>query len=71
MPSCDLGMERSIGPPEDGDTEVVRISSRTTTVATDSSAPSGSVSYRVFCLYRHDSDTEVATASALRRISVP
>jgi hypothetical protein len=58
-------------PPESGDTEVARISSRTTTVATDSSAPSGSVSYQVFCLYRHDSDTEVATATAVRRISVP
>jgi hypothetical protein len=58
-------------PPESGDTEIARITSRTTTVFTDSTAPSGSVSYRVFCLYRHDSDTEVATASALRRISVP
>jgi len=58
-------------PPESGDTEVVRIGSRTTTSATDDTAPSGSSWYRVYCLYTREGETKVAGKTDTRQITVP
>jgi hypothetical protein len=58
-------------PPESGDTEVARIGSRTTTAATDDTAPSGTSWYRVYCLYTQDGETKVAGKSDTRQITVP
>jgi hypothetical protein len=55
-------------PPEDRDTEVARSTSRS---ATDSGAPSGRMTYKVYCLARHDNETKVAGASATKQIVVP
>jgi len=58
-------------PPETGDTEVARIGSRTTTTATDDTAPSGTAWYRVYCLYTRDGETKIAGKSDTRQITVP
>jgi hypothetical protein len=58
-------------PPEDRDTEVARITSQSTTAATDATAPSGRMTYRVYCLYVHDRETSVAGSSASVQIQVP
>lgn len=58
-------------PPEDRDTEVAHVTSASTTVATDSGAPSGRMTYKVYCLYVHDHETKVAVSSAAKQIVVP
>ncbi|HEY7589438.1 MAG TPA: hypothetical protein VH723_00455 [Candidatus Limnocylindrales bacterium] len=58
-------------PPEDGDTEIVRVTNRATTVFEDAAAPSGTLRYAVFCLYRHESELKVATRTPTRSITVP
>jgi hypothetical protein len=58
-------------PPEDRDTEVAHVTSASTTAATDAAAPSGSMTYKVYCLIVVDHETKVAGASAARQISVP
>lgn len=58
-------------PPEDRDTEVAHITSASTTAATDGGAPSGRMTYRVYCLTVRDHETKVAGSSAARQIVVP
>ena len=58
-------------PPESGEKEVLRISSRSTTSGTDSTAPSGTSWYRVFCVYLHENETKVAGKTTTRQITVP
>ena len=58
-------------PPEDRDTEVARIGSASTTAATDAGAPSGTMTYRVYCLVNPDHEFKVAAASAAKQIRVP
>jgi hypothetical protein len=58
-------------PPEDRDTEVAHVTSASTTAATDAAAPSGLMTYKVYCLIVVDHETKVAGASAARQISVP
>ena len=58
-------------PPEDHDTEVARISSQGTTKATDSNPPSGTMTYRVWCLKTVDHETKSAISSSSKQIKVP
>ena len=58
-------------PPEDRDTEVAHITSASTTVATDGAAPTGRLTYKVYCLILHDHETSVAGSSAAKQIQVP
>ena len=58
-------------PPEDRDTEVARIGSASTTALTDSGAPSGTMTYKVYCLVNPDHEFKVAAASQARQIGVP
>jgi hypothetical protein len=58
-------------PPEDRDTEVARVASASTTAATDAGAPSGRLTYRVYCLVRHDNETQAVGSSAAKQIQVP
>jgi hypothetical protein len=58
-------------PPETGDTEFARIGSQATTAATDTGAPSGSLTYRVFCLAVVDRETKVVGKSGTESITVP
>ena len=57
-------------PPEDGDTVVAKISSRSTTSATDP-APSGPAWYRLYCLTASGGETRTAATSATVKITVP
>ena len=47
------------------------MTSASTTAATDAAAPSGLMTYKVYCLIVVDHETKVAGASAARQISVP
>jgi hypothetical protein len=58
-------------PPEDRDTEVARITSASTTVATDGAAPTGRLTYKVYCLVSRDHEISVAGSSAAKQIQVP
>ncbi|MDH4334977.1 MAG: hypothetical protein OEW24_06930 [Chloroflexota bacterium] len=58
-------------PPEDRDTLVARITSLTVTTATDASAPSGTLTYRLYCLTSRDGETTVGVTSSSRSIVVP
>ena len=58
-------------PPEDRDSEVARIGSASTTSVTDSGAPSGSLTYKVYCLVLLDHETKVAAATSSKQIQVP
>jgi hypothetical protein len=58
-------------PPEDKDTEVARVTSASTTVATDGAAPTGRLTYKVYCLTLRDHETSVAGSSAAKQIQVP
>jgi hypothetical protein len=57
-------------PPEDRDTVVAQVGSGTTG-ATDSNAPSGSLTYRVYCLKNQGGETKVAASTTARQITVP
>jgi hypothetical protein len=58
-------------PPEDNDTEVARLSSRTATSVVDAGAPSGTLAYRVYCLVLRDGALKVAGKSGTATIVVP
>ena len=58
-------------PPEDHDTEVARVTSQSTTKATDSGAPLGTMTYRVYCLRTVDHETKVALSTPSKQIKVP
>ena len=58
-------------PPEDRDTEVARIGSASTTSMTDNGAPSGGLTYKVYCLRQDDHETRVASATSSKQIQVP
>lgn len=58
-------------PPEDRDTVVARISSVSTTKATDAAAPAGSNWYRAYCLTLGDGELRTAATTAMVGISVP
>jgi hypothetical protein len=58
-------------PPEDKDTEVAHITSASTTAATDAGAPSGRLTYRVYCLVNPDHELKVAGSSSSKQIQVP
>jgi hypothetical protein len=58
-------------PPEDHDTEVARVTAQSTTKATDASPPSGTMTYRVYCLVTKDHETTSALSSASKQIRVP
>lgn len=57
-------------PPENHNTEVARVSSASTTVATDN-APSGTYVYTVYCLVNKGSETKFAAKSNTKLITVP
>ncbi len=58
-------------PPEDNDTEVDRPTSQSTTAALDASPPSGTLTYRVYCLVLRDGQLKVAGKSGTATIVVP
>ncbi len=58
-------------PPEDHDKEVARVTSASTTRATDATAPSGTLTYRVYCLRTSGGETKVALSSPAKQIKVP
>ncbi len=58
-------------PPEDKDTLVTQISSNGTTAYPDGAAPSGTLTYRLYCLTRRDGETRVGAATSSVQISVP
>lgn len=58
-------------PPEDRDTEVARVTAQSTTKATDATAPSGTLTYRVYCLTTAGGETKVAQTSPTKQIKVP
>ena len=58
-------------PPEDHDTEVARVTSQSTTKATDSNPPSGTMTYRVWCLVTQDHETKSVLSSSSKQIKVP
>ena len=58
-------------PPEDFDTVVARVSSLTTTIATDTTPPLGALTYRLYCLSTHEGETNVSAQSPSASISVP
>ncbi|MEA2610566.1 MAG: hypothetical protein QOG32_292 [Chloroflexota bacterium] len=58
-------------PPEDLDTEVAHITSASTTVGFDSAAPTGRMTYTVYCLTRNGQEFVVARKSAAKQIQVP
>ena len=57
-------------PPEDRDTVVARVGTGTT-AATDGSAPSGTLTYRVYCLTTKGGETKVASQTPSKQIHVP
>lgn len=58
-------------PPEDKDTLVTQISSNGTTTYTDGAAPSGTPTYRLYCLTRAGGETRVGTTTSSVQITVP
>lgn len=58
-------------PPEDRDTEIARVGSQDTTKLTDAGAPSGTLTYKVYCLRRNDGETKVVQASGPAQVRVP
>ncbi len=58
-------------PPEDHDTEVARVTPASTTQATDGAAPSGTLTYRVYCLRTSGGETKAALSSPAKQIKVP
>jgi hypothetical protein len=58
-------------PPEDGNTQVARISSNSTTSFTDGGAPSGKSWYRVYCLVTDDGEVKTSRSSSTVSITVP
>ena len=58
-------------PPEGGNTEVARITSRSTTAFTDGGAPSGTVTYQVFCLFVEGTETKFSATTGPKSIVVP
>jgi len=58
-------------PPEDRDTEIARITSRSTTSMIDGVAPSGTMTYAVYCLTRDDGVTRSVARTPSRTITVP
>jgi hypothetical protein len=58
-------------PPEDGDSVVARVTSLTTTTATDSNPPAGTRTYRLYCLTVVDGETFVGAKSSSHSIAVP
>lgn len=58
-------------PPEDHDTVAARISSVDTTSATDGNAPSGTLTYRLYCRTRRDGETHTSQTTASVQITVP
>lgn len=58
-------------PPESGNTEVARITSRSTTAFTDTGAPAGTMTYQVFCLFVEGSETKFSAQTAPKSIVVP
>ena len=57
-------------PPEDRDTVVAQVGTGTT-AATDGSAPSGTLTYRVYCLKTQGGEKKVAAQTASKQIHVP
>ena len=58
-------------PPEDHDTLVASVGSRSTTSASDPEAPSGRLWYRVYCLVRPENERKVAATTSTVSIDVP
>jgi hypothetical protein len=58
-------------PPEDHDTEIARITNRATTAYSDGGAPSGTLTYQVYCLSTQGGDTQSVAHTPARGISVP
>ena len=58
-------------PPEDRDTEVARITSPSTTSWTDTGAPSGTMTYQVYCLATRGGETKSVAKTPARSIAVP
>lgn len=58
-------------PPEDGDTEVARPTAAGDTSAVDVAPPSGTLSYRVYCLVLRDRELKVAGKSGTASMVVP
>jgi hypothetical protein len=58
-------------PPEDFDTLVAEVTSNATLTATDATAPSGSLWYRVYCLSRSGGETRVGTTTSTVKIVAP
>ena len=58
-------------PPEDRDTEIARIGSASTTRVRDTGAPSGTMTYRVWCLATHDGETKGVASTPAKSIRVP
>jgi hypothetical protein len=58
-------------PPEDRDTLVAQVSSVGTTAAADTSAPSGRLWYRVYCLTRSGGETRVSKSTPTVQITAP
>ena len=58
-------------PPEDRDTEIARIGAVSTTRVRDPGAPSGTMTYRVWCLETTDGETKGVTSTPAKSIRVP
>jgi hypothetical protein len=58
-------------PPEDHDSVVARVSSVATTSATDAAAPSGTLTYRLYCRTRREDETRTSQTTAAVQITVP
>jgi len=58
-------------PPEDKDTLVTTVTAQSTLSFTDSAAPAGTITYRVYCLRRQNNETQVAATTNSRQIQVP
>ena len=58
-------------PPEDHDTEIARVAAIGTTQLTDTGAPAGRPTYRVYCLRTSGGETKVAASTPSGRITVP
>jgi hypothetical protein len=58
-------------PPEDFDTLVAEVRSNATLTATDTTAPSGSLWYEVYCLTRSGGETRVGSTTSTVKIVAP
>jgi hypothetical protein len=58
-------------PPEDRDTLVAQITTKSATSATDAPAPSGNLWYRLYCLSRHDGENRIVATTSTQRITAP